>query len=279
MKKKIIIPLSILSLFLLVGCGEGTVVPSQISVYINNGNNDNAPAENNQNSSVVQISSSLSSDEPSSTPAPSSSGVTPSSEIPSSSSEIKVPLTIADFQKAIDYSNPSLINTNQTFELEQDEIILHFNSSLAIDYSSSIKTCYTYSYEKLNEIVTGNESFISTISNTLYSEGSAVYDGVNWVYAAEEATTLTGVKLDRAYSSLTIEDNVIAGRVIAGKEKNFFGADYGVSNVSFAITLEEGKLKNLVLSFKTDLDFIGDSALVNSVTTFSYNPQTIVIPK
>ena len=243
MNKKIIIPAALLLLFSLTSC-DGSSSSSNAS---NDSNDTSASNANNSGNSSSQI--------------------------------INKELSVADFQKAIDYSNPSQINTNQTFTLDKNDVVLHFNSSLTIEYASSIKTCYSYSYEKLNEIVTGKESFISTVSNTLYSEGSAVYDGVKWVYDAEEATTLIGVKLNEQYATMAIDGNTLSGSVVAGKEKNFFGADYGVNTASFSITLEEGKLKNVILSFKTNLDFIGDSATVNSATSFSYNPQTIVIPQ
>lgn len=292
MKKRNIISLFVPLAMILTSCG-GTdatyhIVIDGLSNPENNTNINSESSGNIESRSSDDIppssvpSQTPSSDAPYSNPPSGSSIPSPSSSTTpsSSSSEIIVkPLVISDFQNAINYSNPSQINTNQSFELDQNDIVLHFSSSLIIQYASPVRTCYTYSYEKLNQIVTGNESFISTVSKTLYSEGASAYDGVNWVYGAEEATTLTGAKLDKNYAEMAIDENTLYGMVYSGKEKNFFGADYGVSDVSFNLTLEEGKLKNLVLSFKTNLDFIGDSATINSVTTFSYNPQTVIIPK
>ena len=220
-------------------------------------------------SSEISIDSESSSIEP----------ITSSEEPATSSSEEPVPLTINDFQRVIETSKPTRIVTNQTFQLESSDLLLHYNSSLSIEYSSQIKTCYSYTYEKLNEIVDGSEEFISTVSNTLYSEGSSIYDGVNWTYKAEKVVTLNGVVLSQDTSTNEINDNTLTGSVTANKEKQFFGGvDYNVKNVTYELTIGDNNLLSLRMQFKTHVECISADALVNSVTTFTYDPITIVIP-
>ena len=192
-------------------------------------------------------------------------------------------LTFEDFQSAIDHSKPTRINTNQTFALEDEDILLHYSSSLTIEYGSEIKTCYAYSYEKLNEIETGNEDFISTVSGTLYSVNSGVYDGVDWNYKAEKVVTLSAVDFKEIYLDET--DTKFGWDHLVGFVKNenvkpfLGGVDYGVKDLWFKLTIGDDRMVKLELDFYSHVDCLNVDARIRSTTTFGYEPQTVNIPE
>lgn len=237
---------------LLVGCNE----------------NNNSESSDSSDSSISETTENPSS--------------TDESEPGSESSETEEPevLSEADFQDAISFSKPTKIITNQTFLLEDSDILLHYSSSLTIEYSSTVKTCYSYSYEKLNTLTDGSEEFVSLVNGTLYSSGAYVYDGVNWIYSAEKIVTFSHVVLNKEYSDFSIEDNVLNGTVKEGKEKAFFGGvDYGVNNVSYQLSLAKKNLSKLNLSFDTFVECVNEFAHVDSVTVFTYNQESVNIPE
>ena len=227
----------------------------------------------------ISSASEASSEEPSS-----SEPIVISSEEASSSEEVSsVPVienTLATFLAATNSSQPTNIITNQTFTLAEADVTLHYNSTLTIEYGASVKMRYAYVYERLNELITGSEEFLTVVSNTVYSEGAKAYDGVEWVYQSEKIITFSGVNLTEETTEYAIEGDLLVGTMKEGQEKAFFnGVDMGVSALSYEIEIAEGKLSRVSLEFSTFVDCVGEAALVRSQSFFTYEEVSVTIPE
>ena len=187
--------------------------------------------------------------------------------------------TLNDFVNAFKESRPTKIITNITFNVPNSKVVLHFNSTLIIEYSSMIKSCYSYSYEKLNEIQTGKEQMVSLVNGTSYSNGSSVYDGVEWINTVEKTTVLSSVTLSENYASLEVNEGILTGSVINSKTEQFFGYDYGVTDVHLRASLNTDKnVSKLSLSYNSYVESMRKDAQVISESIYSYNQETIEIP-
>ena len=190
-----------------------------------------------------------------------------------------VQYSINDFRSAMQRFRPTRITNTQTYTIESEDIKLNFNSMLVVAYEAIVKSIYTYSYEKLNELVTGNESMISVVSGTIYSRGAEVGDGVEFVTEAESSATLKGLNFNEAYfkEGYTISKNVLSVEVKDEAVKYFFGNDYKIKDVKFVIELDNHiRPSNLTLDFETEsyMDnlFKGE---VHSETTYSYDLEVV----
>jgi len=189
-------------------------------------------------------------------------------------------ITLDSYREAIESSKPTKIVTNMTYDVPNSNTKLHFYSSLVIEYGSMVKTSYSYSYEKLNEIVTGNEEMISTVVGTLYSNGSSIYDGVQWVNSVEKTTIVSSVDLNENYASLDIIDGVLKGSVINSKAERFFGHDYGVTDVVFELSLNKDYfLHKLKLDCTGYVETLRQEAPVHLETLYTYNAETVELPQ
>ena len=210
--------------------------------------------------------------------------------VPAGEDESEPQYTLAQFQSALDYSKPTKVISNQSFEPNGNNFTLHYASTLTIEYGSETKTRYDYTYEKMNEVVSGNESFISTISNTLYSKGSGAYDGVQWVNKVDGAVILNGVVLEETIDKSKAEDdptrglissshNLLRGKVADTKVQKFFKADYHVTDLNYAICVINGRIAAIQLTFNSYIEAIEKNASVSAYTTFSYDTLTVNIPE
>ena len=187
---------------------------------------------------------------------------------------------LSDFQNATEQSKPTRVVMNQTFTLPNVGLTLHYASNLTVEYDDEVRSRYDYTYEKLNEIVTGNESFMSVVSGTLYSRGASVYDGVQWVNKADKTATMSGVNLSVGQNE-DVDKNVLRGSIDDDEKiKDFFGVDYkGIKDFSYVITLHAGQLASVRLEFKCKVEEFDEYADVVNYTTFSYEHYTVNIPE
>ena len=160
---------------------------------------------------------------------------------------------------------------------------LSFHSTLLVDYAGETKSSYSYVYQVLAEIVDETSPLYRTISGKKYSSGARIGDGVEWVNGIEGATTLSGLNLSTAITS--IDEDILLAYGEPENPVSFLGKDYGVSDFSYLIEYELLDGAFLVHSLTMDFNMKGyagfygeEFASVHSVSLYSYEPVAVTLP-
>lgn len=251
------------TIFALVACGGENKTDSESSEMSNE--SESSLMVSSESSSIFMSNSSDRENEQSSSSS-------------SSSSKDAIDYDAGYYQNVIESSKPTKIVTTQTYNPEIASVALHFNSVLVVEYGSTIKSSYSYSYEKLNEIGDDVEGMISVVSGSTYSDGSKVGDGVQWVNKVENATLLNSVDITKNVTLVSADAKTFRGNVVRGKEIDFFGQDFGVQNVVFTIQQnDDHHLGKLTLEFDSTT-YAGSKSLkahVVSVSTYHYDLEKV----
>lgn len=175
-------------------------------------------------------------------------------------------------------SRPTKITTRQVYSNPTVGVPLNYLMSATIEYGSIVEVLYSYSYEKLADAL--SNSFIEVESGQYYATGNSIAEivnnEINWISPVEKAlnfpvVTLSGVT---SYIEANITENCVDLTISDTQIINIFGSNYPIHAVNLAVKVDlaSSTLTEFDLNYETDL-----GAVVKSVTTYTYNQETVDI--